>query len=125
MIKPRKRPADPWRWPADSPLDRARRVAQSYRSALLARFPEVCAAMDAEMLRLGQGWVVPQMDRYNPLDLLTAAEVAEYCHVKVDTVYQWRRRGLQVTTTVDGDRYRVDHVQAYQAQVRLRRVSGC
>lgn len=124
MIKPRKR-SDPWRWPADSPTDRARRVAQSYRAALLARLPDVCAALDREMVALGQGWVVPQVAQYQELDLLTVHEVADYCGVKLDTVYQWRRRGLRVTETADGDRYRVDHVLEYRRKVRLRRVSTC
>ena len=63
-----------WPWPADSPLDRARRVARSYRELLLAQLPDACRALDEEMIRRGQGWVLPQVDPYDPSELLTADE---------------------------------------------------
>jgi hypothetical protein len=118
VIKQRK---SAWPWPADSPTDQARRVAQSYRAALLAQLPDECAALDRRMVELGQSWIAPQVHQYDPMDLLTVAEVADYCSVKINTVYEWRRRGLEVTTTPDGDRHRVDHVDAYRARVRRRR----
>lgn len=113
---------EPWPWPADTPLDRARRVAQSYREALLARVPDLCGQLDRRMVQLGQGWVAPQLDRYHELDLLTVLEAAEYCQVQVKTIYEWRRRGLRITDTPDGARYRVGHLREYRAQRRIRRV---
>jgi len=117
--------SDPWPWPADSPTDRARRVAQSYREALRMHCPELCARIDDRMVSVGQTWVRPRVDRYHVNDLLTAHEAAEYCDVKTDTIYQWKRRGLKVTETVDGDRFQPAHLLDYQAGLRRKRLRGC
>lgn len=95
----------PWRWPADSPLRRRERVAQSYRAALALVAPDVCAQMDAEMVEMGQGWVVPQVVTHGEDDLLTADLVADFAHVSVKTVYQWHHQGLGIKTR-DGIRFR-------------------
>lgn len=114
---------DPWPWHADSPLDRARRVACNYRDALAHRDPEACRTLDDKVRGLGQGWIVAQPVVYDHDDLLTVDEVAEMTHVRPGTVAQWRRRGLVATNTPDGFRYRVADVLAYHAQRRRRRGS--
>lgn len=113
---------DLWPWPADTPTDRARRIARSYRDALHAVDPDRCARLDAEATRLGQGWVVPQIVTVAPDDLLTRWQAAEFCQVRAKTITEWRRRGLRVTPTPDGDRYRVADLIAYQAELRRKRL---
>lgn len=113
--------ADAWPWPGDSPLDRARRVARSYREALRRIAPEECERLDHHARDLGQAWVVPQMFPYQPDDQLDAHEVAEMCNVQVNTVRVWRTRGLPCVKTPDGQRFRVADVLTYQQNLRRRR----
>jgi hypothetical protein len=115
--------SDPWPWPADTPTERARRIARSYRNALHDKDSARCEQLDIQAAELGQGWVVPRILTVEPDDLLTRWEAAEYCDVKVKTISEWRRRGLVVTPTPDGDRYRVADLIAYQAQIRQRRTA--
>ena len=106
--------ADRWRWPHDTPVERARRVARSYRALAHELDPGRCARLDEEMIRLGQRWVVPTPTVYQPDDLLTADLVADYAHVALGTVYEWkRRRGLPWVDTIDGIRFRFWEVQRW------------
>ncbi|WP_103344088.1 helix-turn-helix domain-containing protein [Amycolatopsis sp. CA-126428] len=116
--------ADPWPWPGDSPLDRARRIARTYREALLRADAEACGEVDGRCRELGQGWVTPRPMNFGHDDLLTMEEVADLCDVQPDTVRQWRRRGLPTVDTADGLRYRVADVLAYHAQRRQIRASS-
>lgn len=120
-MSPRRRNPDPWPWPGDTPVERARRIARSYRDALLAAEPDTCTALDARAARLGQGWITPKPLAYHDDDLLTAPEVATMCDVQPGTVDQWRKRGLPVTTTPDGPRFLVRDVLAYHAEKRRKR----
>jgi len=94
-----------------------------YREALLARFPKDCAELDRRIVEdLGQTWVVPEVDQYDLDDLLTADEAMSFCRLtSKNTLYEWKRRGLEVTETPDGRRYRVAHLLAYQARRRQAR----
>lgn len=49
--------ADPWPWPADTVIDRARLVAQEYRRHLQQHAPELCGQLDRVMTDLGQTWI--------------------------------------------------------------------
>jgi len=85
---------DRWQWRGDSPLDRARRVAGTYRMELERLAPEVCAKLDAWARANGQGWVAPDPE---PLDLeavITVTAAADLCHVKPRTIHTWHERGL-------------------------------
>ena len=115
---------DPWPRRADSPLDRARTVARSYREALLRASPETCLGIDVRFIELGQTWIAPDIAQYEPDDLLTPRQAAMFCHVRPATLPVWRRRGLRVTTTPDGLRYRVADLLEYQAGQRRRRLQG-
>lgn len=108
MSDQRKRVHGPlaWPWPADTPLDRARRVASTYRAALEAISPEQCASLDAWAEDHGQGWVAPSPWPYADEDLLTLQEVADACHVELRTVYRWHQRGLPYVATPNGLRVR-------------------
>lgn len=118
---PRRKVPDKWPFPGDSTLDRARRVAESYRLALLRADPDECAHLDAQAINRGQGWIVPQRGGWESNDLLTADELADYCYVKPRTVDAWVSRGLKVTETVDGRRFRYEDVLEFQATLRIRR----
>ncbi len=107
-----------WRWTRDTPVDRARRVARSYRALAYELDPERCARLDAEMLKRQQRWVVPQVAVYQPDDLLTADLVADWASVTVRAVYQWRKQGLPSVTTVDGIRFRYGSVVRWLAERR-------
>jgi hypothetical protein len=123
-VSPRRREPDRWPWPADTPLDRARRVAGAYRDALLEADPAGCAALDERAVALGQGWVVPQPATVALDDLLTAEQAAVYAQVGVRTLDEWRRRGLVAVTTADGVRYRPRDLHEFEANRRARRVAG-
>ncbi|MFD6069395.1 MerR family transcriptional regulator [Amycolatopsis lurida] len=114
---------DPWPWPGDTPLDRARRIARTYREALMIAAPDTCVDLDARCRDLGQTWVVPKPLSFGPDDLLDAKEVADMCNVQPSTIRQWRRRGLATQDTPDGLRYRVADVLDYHAGRRRRRAN--
>lgn len=111
----------PWPYPGDNPLDQRERIARAYRKELKKFAPTACATLDRRCRELGHGWVSPQPLTYDLEDIITAAEVAEMCHVQAATVRQWRRRGLAVIRTPDGFRYRVADVLDYHAERRYRR----
>ena len=121
MTRRRRREIQPWPWPGDSPLDRARRVARTYRDALERVDPELCQQLDKRARELGQTWVQPRPLAHDHDDLLTAREVADMCDVMPNTVRQWKRRGLPTVDTPDGERYRVGDVLNYHAQRRYQR----
>lgn len=118
-----RRPA-PWPWPADTVLDRARRVAGSYREALLRADPLACAQLDDWAKAHGQGWAVPSPWPYGDEELITRREVADLLHVDLRTVYVWHRRGLRYTDTADGVRVKVADLQDWLRQRRLARRKG-
>lgn len=121
-MSPRRRPHDPWPWPQDSIVDRARRVAASYRHALADHAPTVCEQLDEQSRRLGQGWVLPA-PVYEDNDLLDTDLAADYLHVQPRTVDEYHRRGLRATSTVDGVRYRVGDLKEFVRDRRKRRIA--
>jgi hypothetical protein len=120
-VSPRRRPPDPWPWPADTPTERARRVARAYRDAYLAVAPEPCRDLDQRVQALGQPWIVPAVAQFTDDDLLTVDELADFCGVRPGTIDQWRARGLSSVDTPDGRRFLIRDVLEYQAQTRRRR----
>lgn len=111
----------PWPWPRDTPLERARRVVQFYRHALYDHAPAIGAQVDDLAERLGQTWAVPSVVHYADDDLLTAELAADVMHVEVRTIYAWRKRGLKVTQTPDGPRYRAGDLTEFDATRRRKR----
>lgn len=107
--------------PTDTPLDKSRTVARSYREALRMHLPELCARIDEHMVKLGQPWIVPQVAQYEFDDLLNARQAADYCGCEPNTLQVWKSRGLKVTETSDGRRYRVGDLLEYQAGRRRKR----
>jgi hypothetical protein len=113
-----------WPWPADTPLDRARRVAQSYRAALEVVDGRAVARLDAWAVEHGQSWVAGGAIDYDPDELLTISEAADTAHVQVKTIYQWHQRGLVYTRTVDGVRVRAGDLVRYVQDRRRQRVAA-
>lgn len=91
MIRDRSR----WPYPGDTPLDRARRVATTYRAALAQLNPQRAAEIDAEMTRLGEPWIAPQPDTLNLDDEYSPRDLSEHLGgVPTEaTIRQWRTRG--------------------------------
>lgn len=111
-----------WPWPADTPLDRARRVAQSYRDALRLADPDAADVLDTWAADHGQGWICAATWVYDPDHLMTLREAAEWAHVQVTTIYQWRQRGLPYVLTVDGRRVREGDLVAWLRDRRRARL---
>lgn len=110
-----------WPWPGDSPLARARKVAQAYREHLHTANPTVCAALDDTMTAYGEPWVVPQVITATDDQWLTPAQAADMLGMSVDSVGQLRRRGrLTGRKTRQGWRYRTADIRALAAQPRRR-----
>jgi hypothetical protein len=99
-----------WPWPGDTPLDAARRIARSYRDALQAEAPAVCAYLDAEMDSYGQRWLVEiyptgsdegysAKDYPVPYDLhdslIDVGEAGRLAGVKPAVVRNWIHRGYR------------------------------
>ena len=120
-VKARSGPSA-WPWPADTPLDRSRRVAQSYRDALERSDPAACHAIDAWAADHGQGWVRGQQWDYDDDHLFTLGEVADLAFVELRTVYRWHQLGLPYTDTVDGLRVRAGDLVRWQRDRRLARL---
>ncbi|MFC5993536.1 helix-turn-helix domain-containing protein [Pseudonocardia hispaniensis] len=120
MIKQRR-----WPWPADTELERARRVARDYRDALRAVRPDLADHLDAQFQAVGQGWVNAEPAALDPDELLTAEQAAELAQVAVRTITTWRLERtppLPSVRTPDGIRIRVGDLIAWQAARRRRRL---
>ncbi|KAB2583995.1 hypothetical protein BS297_17770 [Rhodococcus erythropolis] len=112
-------------WPnaADRPVDVARRVAQSYRTALESVSPELCAQIDAQAVEVGQGWVVPNAVPLNTDELMSAKDLEAILFVPAATIRTWAHRGLlSKRTAEDGSPvYLVSEVLAHNARTRRAR----
>ena len=117
------------RFPTDSPIDRARRVADSYRHlidlVLTGQIDDLQAArdrLDTHWVEHGQSWILPT---YAPLpepdEFRSPAELADLFHIDPRRLRDWHRLG-HVDRIKCGKRYhyRVGDVMAYGAQPRRR-----
>lgn len=120
-MSPRKRLADKWPWPNESPTERREHLARIYRDKLMEVAPEECLRLDADAVRCGQTWITPRKAIYKQDDLLTAELVADDQHVQPRTVDAWVADGMRVLHTPDGSRYRYGDVLDYLAGRRRRR----
>ncbi|ATL65117.1 hypothetical protein [Nocardia terpenica] len=106
---------DRWPWPADTPLQRARKVAGSYRAALRQLAPGRCEELDRRAIELGQGWVAPvELPAHlveHALDAeLSAADIEHFWRIPASTIRTWVHRGL--ITRRPGRKYLVRDVLA-------------
>ena len=79
-----------WPW-NDTHEAKLKRIAESYRTALLEVAPDVCKLLDARMIEYGQRWIcsdtVIDVNR-----MVTAREVAEEFGLPPWAVHDWARR---------------------------------
>jgi len=92
-----------------------------YRHHLHRADPATCASLDAQLIAMGQPWVVPGASVHADDDLLTADLAADEMRVARRTIYAWRERGLPVVATPDGPRYRVGDLHRFVADQRRQR----
>ncbi|WP_378736016.1 hypothetical protein [Nocardia brasiliensis] len=109
---------DPWPFPRDTALQRARKIAGSYRAALHAVAPERCAELDRRAIELGQGWVAPvELPTHlveHALDAeLSATDIEHFWRIPASTIRTWAHRGL--ITSRPGQKYLVREVLARQS----------
>lgn len=115
---------DPWPYPADTPLERARKIAQSYRRALLNVDPAECMKMDDRATAVGQKWIKP-VEVEGDLDtLMSATQVADMFGLDARTVRQWGIRGHIERLQSDGKPvYLLRDVIDYMAATRRERAA--
>jgi hypothetical protein len=99
---------DPWPFPADTTLERARRIARSYRDALMNFAPEHCRSLDERAVQVGQAWVCPtQLSAAAAEEALDSVmgpkDIAVLLGVPAATIYGWASKGLLVRATEDAD----------------------
>lgn len=82
-----------WPYPGDSPVAKARRVAQAYRARLDAIAPDQVADLDATFSDWGERWIAPRLTMFDLDDLLTPGQAADLGGVDTATVRVWRARG--------------------------------
>jgi len=126
VIRARK---DPWPWPGDSALDKARRTARSYREALLTADPQACAHLDAQMTACGQRWLVPTPAHTQLDDFVTLDIAGEHVGLTADAVRKWVVRGKLKAHRDDHNRLTVRlrdalDVNAEHREARARRANG-
>jgi hypothetical protein len=114
---------DPWPFPADTAVERARRIAQSYRHALMSFDADLCRQLDEKAVELGQGWVRPLETDLADLDeALTAEQIGAILGVSPRTVRMWGYRGHIERLDDDGKpRFRFRDVLDYLARTRQKR----
>ena len=79
----------PWPNPADSALDRARRIVTMYRTYLAQLDPTAAAAVDATCASYGETWMLETPDLIDPDQQLTTAEAAELARVPAARIRTW------------------------------------
>ncbi|HTX55290.1 MAG TPA: hypothetical protein VMD08_17940 [Candidatus Baltobacteraceae bacterium] len=118
-----------WPWVTDSPEDRARRVALSYRHLVeRIRFDAVADvgaeldALDGRWAELGAGWVKPTALELDTAEWVTARQLADMFHKTPQWVHNMGSRGhIEVRRIGDSPRYCVGDVLAYEVKRRQRR----
>lgn len=124
MMKPRK---PQWPDPADTPLDRARRIATTYRSALNQLDPHRTDVLDKHFTDLGEIWITPQPAALDLNAMLGAADMSEHLggHPTSDVIRQWGQRGTIPRHKDDAGRtvYRVGDLLDHLAQQRRNRAT--
>ncbi|MDF3308732.1 hypothetical protein P3H15_27315 [Rhodococcus sp. T2V] len=115
---------DPWPWPTDTQLERARRVARSYREALESLNPGVCENIDRKVTEFGQEWIKPELDMApEAWELLSARDLEVMVGVPASSVRAWAAKGrLTKRTSADGSPvYLVEEVRELIAETRHRK----
>ena len=110
-----------WPFPGDTPLVRARKVAQMYRARLRALSTDACDDADNAAVGFGETWVVPRVLTVNEDDWLSPADAADYLCVGIARIRGLRLSDRLPGRKVDGEwQYRVADLLALQAATRRR-----
>lgn len=118
-----------WPWP-DNQVDRARRIALSYRQliemALDGKIDDPRAALDlvdAKWDNLGESWVTPTQPPIDPDAWLTPAEIADQLHITARSLRDMHRAGHVNRIECNGRQYRylVGDVIRYEDNRRRQR----
>ncbi|MGX6605640.1 hypothetical protein ACWKSP_26430 [Micromonosporaceae bacterium Da 78-11] len=80
---------NPWPWPVDTPLDRARKIAGMYRRHLLTAAPGICASVDQAAREFGETWLLEREEIIEPKQELTTAQAAELAQVPIRRIREW------------------------------------
>lgn len=88
-----RQPSGRWPYPGDTPLVRARKVAQMYRARLRALSTDACDDADNAAVGFGETWVVPRVLTYTDRDWLKPADAADYLCISVEALRLLRTRG--------------------------------
>lgn len=92
-----------WPFPEDTTLERARKIARSYRALAMAVDPTGCAQLDERATERGQGWVVPAVASWDLDDVISVLDLAHLVDVPVGTIRSWMSRGeLERRCMADG-----------------------
>lgn len=111
-----------WPFPGDSPLVRARKVANAYRAALAETQPIECESLDAMMREWAQDWAVPRVVRHSPSDWLDVRDAADLASCDPAMLRTWRARGRLTGRKVHGRwQYQTRDILALSAGIRKRR----
>lgn len=78
-----------WPNPADTALDRARRVAGMYRARLGALNPAARDDCDQTAASFGETWMLDKPDIIDPDRELTTAQAAELVNVPAQRIRKW------------------------------------
>lgn len=90
-----------WPHPADTKLDRARRIACQLHAELAAREPRLAETLASSAAALGEGWLAPIEQLETAGETLTSAELGRRIGVSPATIRSWRRRGMISAYTVE------------------------
>ena len=81
---------DPWPWPEDTQLERARRIANS----LLGLLPDAERDLAIRKARaVGQTWLGANLLRWDKTDVVTTSDAAELANVGPSTIRKWHSLG--------------------------------
>ena len=89
MSTPQHTETRPWPNPADSALDRARRIAQMYRAHLADRDQAAADGVDQLCATFGEAWMTEKPDDVDEHAQLTTAQAAELVHVTIRRIRDW------------------------------------
>jgi len=80
---------DPWPWPTDLPVDRARRIANSLLAQLAQADPDETARNIAAAHRLGETWLGSTLVAYDNDQAITTRQAAELLCVSEGVIRLW------------------------------------
>ncbi len=104
-----------WPWPGDTPVERARRIANSLLALLPAEDRPVWVARAHSV---GEKWLGESLVRWTANDIVSPAEAARLVHRTPADLRKWIQMGVLAR---NGTGYRVGDVLDAAAEVQRRR----